>query len=486
MDILNICAEAFILFPVLMVLAVNVSSVEFARKNFYVFAGVSSLLQMAFAATALVLMRLRDISEYNFSVLWDIRGDAAFFQITPVRLFLMFIVGLVALTSSMIARRTIDFYRRSYMSLLMMIVVGMNGIIVATDLFTLFVFMEVTGITSFVLIGMFKSRVQLEGSFKYLMLSELASIFILSGLAFLLMRTGSLTYASLKSTVLSGGNDINHGLLYFALVLIISGFSVKAGAVPFHSWLPDAHQSADTAVSVLLSGVVIKIAGIYPLLVVSTLFPEEPAIRAAFAFIGILSVILGALLAFRQKHFKRIIAYSSVSQMGYILLALSAGTTLGYVAAIAHIFSHAVFKSTLFVNAAAIHEQADTLEIEEMGGLEKVMPTTAFTSVIAFLSTAGIPPMAGFWSKLLVILSLWGAGMHALAAVALCSSILTGAYFLRMQKKVFFGKTSENMAEVKEVSGSIKIAEIMLTAITIAVGLAYPLILLYLKTSGVL
>jgi len=172
--------------------------------------------------------------------------------------------------------------------------------------------------------------------------------------------------------------------------------------------------------------------------------------------------------------------------MGYILLGISTGSTLGMVGAAAHIFNHATFKSTLFANAAALHEQTGTLDINEMGGLQSRMPVTGFSNIAAFLSTAGMPPFAGFWSKLLIIMALWNNNSPAYAGIALFSSILTAAYFLRMQKKVFFGKLPAKYAELKEIDGSVKFAEIMLTVVMIAVGLCFPLALLYLKGRGIL
>ena len=235
-----------------------------------------------------------------------------------------------------------------------------------------------------------------------------------------------------------------------------------------------------------MSGIVIKVAGIYGFIILTNLFHGVPAINMTLAIMGTVSIIVGALFALRQNHFKRIVAYSSVSQMGYILLGISTGSTLGLLGAVVHIFNHATFKCTLFSNAAALHEQTGTLDINEMGGLQSKMPVTGFSNIAAFLSTAGIPPFAGFWSKLLIIMALWNNNSRVFAGIALFSSILTAAYFLRMQKKVFFGKLSDKYATLKEAGGSIKFAEIMLTAVMIAVGIGFPLVLLYLKGRGIL
>ena len=188
-----------------------------------------------------------------------------------------------------------------------------------------------------------------------------------------IMKTGSLSYNAVSGVLPADISDPQTILIYVSVILMIAGFAIKTGVVPFHSWLPDAHQSADTSISVLLSGIVIKIAGVYGFIVLTGLFKGVRAIQISLAVLGMTSIVVGALLALRQDHFKRIVAYSSVSQMGYILLGLSTGSVLGLIGAVAHVFSHAAFKSTLFTNAAALHEQTGTLEINEMGGLQSRM-----------------------------------------------------------------------------------------------------------------
>jgi multicomponent Na+:H+ antiporter subunit D len=286
--------------------------------------------------------------------------------------------------------------------------------------------------------------------------------------------------------VFDGQSRLQSILVYAAFVLLIAGFAIKSGAVPFHSWLPDAHQSANTAVSVLLSGIVIKIAGIYGFIVLTDLFNMFPAINIVLAIMGTITIIVGALLALRQTHFKRIVALSSVSQMGYIMLGISTGSTLGLLGAVIYIFNHATVKCTLFANAAAIHEQTGTLDINDMGGLQNKMPITGMSSIAAFLSMAGIPPFAGFWSKLLIILALWNNGSQILAGVALLASILTAAYFLRMQTRVFFGELHDRYATLKEIGGSIYFAEVMLSVVMLVVGVAFPLVLLYFQGRGLI
>lgn len=487
MSFLNYAAEMFILLPLFAIVINNIFKKRIMDKYFHVLSAVVAVFQMVAACFAFYMMNLKGIHSFKFSVLWDgKKEDSDFFSISPISLAFLFCIGLVSFVSVMVAARTIDAKKGSYVNLLMTLIIGMNGMVMVNDLFSLYVFLDVVGISSFVMIALFRSRRGLEGSIKYLIISELATIFILAGLAVIFMKAESLTYNEIGHFLQNNPSDPNSVLTGIALILLIAGFSVKTGAVPFHSWLPDAHQSADTSISILLSGIVIKVAGIYSFVVLTNLFSGVKAIQVTLAALGILSVFTGALLASCQKHFKRIVAYSSVSQMGYILLALSTGTSLGLVAAILHVFSHATFKTTLFANAAALHEEVGTLEIDEMGGLQKRMPVTAVSSIIAFLSTAGIPPFVGFWSKLLIIMALWLSGNPVMAGVALCASIFTSVYLLRMQKKVFFGKTPENLSNVKEITGSIKFIEILLTAITSIVGICFPFILIFLQSQGII
>lgn len=477
----------FLIVPLIIIVINNLIPKQRAEKISLYLALSCAIIQMAFATTNFFLLSGENLHEYEFPLLWDMtKVGSERFAVTSLSLVMLFCIGFVSLVSVLIANKTIKTRKAAYVNLLMTLILGMNGIVTVTDLFSLYVFLEIVGISSFVLIAMFKSETGLEGAFKYLVMSAMASIFILTGLSFIFMQTGSLQYSQVGMNALSTGSSSQQILVYVAFILLIAGFAIKTGAVPFHSWLPDAHQSANTAVSVLLSGIVIKVAGIYGLIIIAKLFSGVAAIKMTLAIIGVVSIITGALFALRQDHFKRIVAYSSVSQMGYILLGISTGSVLGLLGAVVHIFNHATMKCTLFSNAAALHEQTGTLDINEMGGLQSKMPVTAISSTAAFLSAAGIPPFAGFWSKLLIIMALWANGSKVFAAIALFSSIFTAAYFLRVQKKVFFGKLPEKYAALKEVTGSINFAQIMLTVVTIGVGLVFPLVLLYLKSRGLL
>lgn len=487
MRVIDYITVSFLVVPIIIILINNLLSKHIAKRISFYLVGAAAVLQIVASVADFFLLPYYKLHEYKFTLLWNIDNpDSEYFAVNSLSLVILFCIGFVTFISVLIAKHTIDRKKVSYVNLLMTLIFGMNGMLIVTDLFSLYVFLEIVGISSFVLIALFKSETGLEGSFKYLVMSSLASIFVLTGLAFVFMHVGSLQYENISKYILSGHGSSRLYLMYAGMILLIAGFATKSGAVPFHSWLPDAHQSADTAISVLLSGIVIKVAGVYGLIILSRLFDGIPAVNLTLLVMGTVSIIVGALLALKQDHFKRIVAYSSVSQVGYMLLGVGAGGTLGLLGAVTHIFNHATFKCTLFSNAAALHEQTGTLDINDMGGLHEKMPVTGFSSVTAFLSTAGIPPFSGFWSKLLIVMALWMNDFKVFAGIALFSSIFTASYFLRLQKKVFFGKVPNKYEYVKEIGGSIKYAEIFLTIIMIAVGLAFPLALLYLKGRGIL
>ena len=174
------------------------------------------------------------------------------------------------------------------------------------------------------------------------------------------------------------------------------------------------------------------------------------------------------------------LAFSSVSQIGYILLGLGTGSPLGFFGAMLHFFNHASFKSLLFLDAAAVEEQTGLTDMEEMGGLSEKMPVTGWSSVVAFLSTAGIPPLAGFWSKLFIIIAVWRVS-PVLAVIALLAGVITLAYLLLIQKKVFFGKVPEALAGIREAGAGYVSAELILVAVNVFVGIACPFLLGYFQ-----
>lgn len=384
-------------------------------------------------------------------------------------------VGIVSIISLLVSRNTIhdEKERFKFINILIIASMGMSGIVIVRDIFSLYVFLEITAIASFVLIAFEKDIYGLEGAFKYLVLSAIATIMLLTSIALLFMVSGSTDFAVIHTVAASSHNN----LIIFAIGLFLCGLLIKGGVVPFHAWVPDAYSSAPAAASVLLAGIVTKAAGVYTLIrVVIAVFGFDPAVKTVLLVLGTLSIVIGAFVALGQNDMKRMLSYSSVSQVGYIILGFGTGTFLGIAGAIFHLFNHSMFKSLLFVNASSVETRIGTTEMEKMGGLAARMPVTGTTSVIGMLSAAGVPPLAGFWSKLMIVIALWQTGYRGYCTVAIVTSVVTLAYLLVMQRKVFFGKLSKDNEHIEEARPGIITASVVLAVIIVSTGVFFPFI----------
>jgi len=364
--------------------------------------------------------------------------------------------------------------RFSFLNLLLISKTAMTGIILSQDLFSVYVFLEITSIASFVLISLNKDKAGLSGAYNYIVLSALATVFLLGSIGFLFLLTGGTGFADVANAVTASPHRLTASI---ALGFLVIGLFIKGGIVPFHGWLPDAYANSPAAVSVLLAGIVTKVSGLYTLIRLVALTSGLPAgLKEILLAVGALSVTVAAVIAVTQTNFKRVLAWSSISQIGYIVLGFATGSALGIAGAVFHILNHSLFKSLLFVNAAAVEKRAGTLELASLGGLQSKMPVTSSTSLVAALSTAGVPPLAGFWSKLLIIMALWQSHQHIYALIAILASVLTLAYLLIIQARVFWGKLKESFTAVTEAGPLITVTSVVLALLNIGVGLGFPFV----------
>jgi len=362
-------------------------------------------------------------------------------RVDPLASLMLIIVNGVGLAAGVYS---VEYMRRytekhRYYALLLFLVTGMNGVVLAGDLFNLYVFMEIAAVASYALVAFGCGHEELEASFKYAVMGSLASSFILIGVALVYGTTGALNMAQIASRISQDGIGPS---VTFALALFLCGFGLKAALVPFHAWLPDAHPSAPAPVSAILSGVLIKAIGIYVVArLIFNVFGADGGMMSALRWLGVLSMVAGGLLATGQQDIKRLFAYSSISQVGYIVLGLGLGSPLGIVGALYHLINHSLFKSLLFLNAGAVEYATGSRDLKELGGLSRTMPVTGATSLLASMSMAGIPPLNGFWSKLIIVVACIQSGAHGFAVVAVVMSIVTLAYQLKVQRYAFFGAT---------------------------------------------
>lgn len=360
-------------------------------------------------------------------------------------------------------------------NILLLMLSGMNGMVLVQDVFSLYVFLEVTAVASFILIAFKKDIFALEGAFKYIMLSVVATTLMLLSIALLLLATGSTGFVGVS---LALKNNPGNYLIMIAIGLFLCAAFIKAGVMPFHGWLPDAYTSSPAPVSILLAGIATKVVGVYTVMrIIISVFGFTDSIKSILLVTGTISIVLGALASLGQNDFKRMLAYSSISQVGYIILGFGCGTALGFAGALFHLFNHCIFKTLLFVNSAAVESSLNTRDMDKMAGLAAKMPVTGATSIIASLSAAGIPPLAGFWSKLIIVIALWLSGYYLYAVIAVLGSVLTLAYFLSMQRRVFFGKLKDQFTNIKEAGPALTLPALILAGIIIATGVFFPLML---------
>jgi multicomponent Na+:H+ antiporter subunit D len=418
---------------------------------------------------------------------WSFLGPlekALSFSLTldTLSVLLLLSAGIAGLAALLVGRVMLPLPRSRYVfsNLLLISLIGINGIAMVSDLFTLYVFIEVTSVAAFILVTLHDGQAPLEGAWKYLILSAIASVFMLVALAFFLLSAGGVSFKEAAAALASPTP-----FTWVAAALFLCGLFVKGAMIPFHGWLADAYTAAPASVSVFLAGIVTKASGVFALMrlmpsVIGTGGPGQTLLLVA----GAVTAIGGAFLALGQSDMKRMLAYSSISQMGYIVMALGGQPGLAIAAAAVHFFNHTVSKAQLFANAAAIEERLGTRDMDRMGGIAARLPVTGATAAIASLSIAGLPPLAGFWSKLLIVIALWKAGQQVFAVIAILTSLVTLAYFLSLQRRVFFGKILPEWEGVREAGAGMLVPVIALALITVAVGVGFPFLLPLLLGGG--
>ncbi len=363
--------------------------------------------------------------------------------------------------------------REKYYALFLLMLTGMNGVIITGDIFNLYIFLELASIASYALVGYGTQREEIEATFKYLVLSSIGTAFMLLGIGLVYANTANLNMAYIAEILAAGGQTPVS--IYLAAILFIVGFSIKSAIVPFHAWLPDAHSSAPAPISAMLSGVLIKTIGIYAFIRVTyvMLGMNSGPVPQILRIFGTMSMVAGVLLALGQWDFKRLLAYHSISQMGYIALGFGLATPLGIIGGLFHLLNHSVFKSLLFLNSGAVDYRLKTRNLKKMGGLNQKMPVTGATSMIASLSISGIPPFNGFWSKLVIIIAAFQAGHPVLAGWAVIASILTLGSFIKLQRYAFIGNIKKSLKKIKEVTYSMQIPMIILALACIFMGIIF-------------
>ncbi|TFG33632.1 NADH-quinone oxidoreductase subunit M [Candidatus Thorarchaeota archaeon] len=353
-------------------------------------------------------------------------------------------------------------------------IMGMTWVTLATNMIEFFIAWEIMLVPSYFLIlfwGFPETRKRT--ALKFWLYTQSGAVCILIGFGLLYAQGGSFVLA----------NIVTNGELIFKVIFILlaAGFLVKMAVFPIHWWLPPVHAEAPTPISVLLSGAMIE-TGAYALVRFGMLTLNEAAISLSLwvAALGVITMFYGGFMALAQLDIKRLLAYSSVSQMGYVLFALGTVTVAGVSGGMFHLINHAFSKGLLFMTAGAVIHQTGLRDIKKMGGLSNKMPITAFAAAIGMMSIAGSPPLSGFASEWMMFLggfnaAISGAGLNMgfliLTILAVASSILTAAYMLRFFWRVFLGTHPEELEDVKESPNSMTIPMIILGVLIVIFGI---------------
>lgn len=404
----------------------------------------------------------------------------------------LFVGLIIALTCLISAVYSIHYMERDnglekYYTLFLLLTASMMGFVFTGDLFNMYVMLE---IMTFAAIGLTAFRNQLyksiEAGFKYIVIGSLGSSLILLGTCLLYAQVHTLNLAQIAAIL---HNDKFTPVTILALALMLTGYAVKAFLVPCHTWPPDAHMSAPSSISMLLSGVMSK-TGVYAIIRILYMLYQasgNKSLEFLIIFWGTVTMFVGVTMALIQTDFKRLLAFHSVSQIGYIVVALGVGlassrtvAVVGTMGGLYHMLNHAMFKCLLFLSAGAVLYATGTTDLNKLGGLSKRMPYTTVLFLIGAASISGIPPFNGFVSKWLIYQATYESGYAVVTIIALLVSVMTLASFVKVAQSVFFGQISEENKKVKEIPWLMRIPMMVLALVCIIGGVAPDLINRYL------
>lgn len=394
-----------------------------------------------------------------FEVKW-IDTFSIYYRVCVDKLSVLLLILTGGLSSiAVIVSNSIKNNIKGFFSLFLLLLCGMNGVFVAGDMFLFYVFWEVMLLPMYFLIGIWGGNNRMYAAIKFFLYTLFGSVLILLVILAYYYKMKSLGFEddafniakiiSVKPFYQYGQVSIIQYILFFALFI---GFAVKLPVFPFHTWLPDAHVEAPTAISVILAGVLLKMGAYGFLRINFPFFPEIMAldgIKLFLAILGVINIIYGAMCALSQTDFKKLVAYSSVSHMGYVLLGLASMKEEGINGAVFQIFAHGISASMMFILVGVIYERAHHREIARFGGIAHIMPKYFAYAMVGFFASLGLPGLIGFIGEFLTFLGVFSYS-KILAVVAGSGMLLTATYILLTMQKVFLGEIKdENIKEYK-------------------------------------
>lgn len=445
--------------------------VSFGRqlKEGSVFVGVLAIgISFAMAVMTFLERFKEGATDFKYVVDWLQIGDTVVrmgYEVNQLNALMLVIVTFVSLL--------VQIYSKGYMhgderfpvfyQYLSLFTFSMLGLVISPNLLQVYIFWELVGVCSFLLVGFYFFKPEAKAAAKKaFIVTRVGDVGLFIGIALLFWWTGSFDYSEIFNAISAG--RLEPWMITLSAILIFIGAVGKSGQFPLHTWLPDAMEGP-TPVSALIHAATMVAAGVYLVAAAYPLFVASPTALNVVAYIGGFTAIFAASIGLTQRDIKRVLAYSTVSQLGYMMLALGAAGAAGYVAGTFHLMTHAFFKALLFLAAGSVIHAVHTQDIFEMGGLWKKMPVTAWSFLIGCLAIAGIPPFAGFWSKEEILGSVYLAGRMDLLWMAIIAAFFTAFYMFRLFFLTFVGKPRGTGHEKAHESPAVMTLPLILLAI---------------------
>jgi len=389
-----------------------------------------------------------------------------FLGVDGISISMVLLTALIS-TIAVIASWTINRQLKAYMALFLLLDTGMMGVFCSLDFFLFYVFWEIMLLPMYFLIGIWGGPNKIYAAIKFFLYTLFGSVFMLLAMIFLYYKAGK-TFNMVE--MMEGAKGVAIGaqvLIWFAFYV---GFAIKIPAFPFHTWLPDAHVEAPTAISVILAGVLLKM-GTYGILRINyAMLPEATAMLAwVIALIGVINIVYGALCAMAQTDLKKLVAYSSISHMGYVMLGMASMTPQGINGAVLQMFNHGTITAMLFLLVGVVYDRAHHRQIDGFGGLANRVPVYTGMTALAFFASLGLPGLSGFVSEVLVFMG----GFKTFPLYTIISAtgiILTAAYLLWTMQRVFLGELNPKYETLTDMNGRELLMLVPLAIIVIVLG----------------
>ena len=367
-----------------------------------------------------------------------------------ISLPLVFLTALLSFVGG-IASYTIPERRKEYFFLYLLLETGMLGTFLALDLFLFYIFWEIVLVPMYFLIGIWGGPRREYAAIKFFLYTLAGSVFML--LSILTCYFSSAPHSFSIPGLIEHGMTLTPAVQWWVFLGFFLAFAIKVPIFPFHTWLPDAHVEAPTPISVLLAGVLLKMGG-YGFLRIS--FPLLPKIAAEFGLIlaalGLINIVYGAFVAMAQQDFKKLVAYSSVSHMGFVLLGLAALTLTGFNGALLEMFNHGMITGGMFLLVGVLYDRAHTRDLADFGGLGAKVPVYGGILIFFAMASLGLPGLSGFVSEFMSLLGCFPTH-PALTMLSVLGLVLGAAVFLLMIQKVLLGPLHPKWATLQEING---------------------------------